>query len=271
MPATLSERVLVAHLRRLIASVFVLLLALVSGLASPSHAAPASTDNPGTSTAAASSGADEGYTYWGFYEWNDKKLSWDYMTVGANDKTAVPEDGDVYGFRWALVVKEPRLPRADGDFDAICGAEDAASGQKRVAFVVDYGSESDAVGDDQTPQPRGVCAAVDESFTAQQALQGELPVRTGNGGLVCGIDDYPSQECGDVVANPEEPPADEQVDLVLPSDESSDNSGEDGSSDSTRPLTEDSDDSSNLLTIGIPVAVVALLAVGALVLRRRQA
>ncbi|MBA3308685.1 MAG: hypothetical protein H0U28_01310, partial [Nocardioidaceae bacterium] len=93
-----------------------------------------------------------GYTYWGFYIWKDAQSTWAYSPVGANDTKDLPDDGDVYGFRWALVVKgDTRLPRADGDFEAICGDVRNDEGEKRIAFVIDYGAETDAVADDVTP------------------------------------------------------------------------------------------------------------------------
>ncbi len=255
-----------------IALLAVLLIAGIVGAGPSAYAAP----SPARHTAASPERATElaiashpvqakgvkGYVYWGYYLWNDKKQTWEYATVGANDKSAIPQDGDVYGFRWALVVKEPRFPRADGDFDAICGDTPAKSGAKRVAFVIDYGSESDAVGNDTTPPAEGVCAVADKSLTAQQALQTEVPVRADDSGQICGINEYPSQSCGSTVGNAEEPPSDEPVDLVLPGDQTSEGG-------STKAVAEE-DSSNKLVTIGVPVLVVVLLGAGALLLRRRQ-
>jgi hypothetical protein len=258
-----QQRPFLSPVRLLAPLVLVLAVALPGVTPSYAVSSPAPTQARSSVTAAV-----KGYVYWGYYLWNGKKSTWDYATVGANDKTAIPEDGDVLGFRWALVVKEPRLPRADGDFDAICAGTEAGEGEKRLGFVIDYGTESDAVGSDETPQAQGVCAVVDEGFTAQQALQAEVPVRTGDGGLICGINDYPSSGCGSTVPDAEEPPSDEPVELALPGDETS-GSGTDTNASTS--ADEDDDDSSNTwLTVGIPVAVVVLLGVGALVMRRRQ-
>ncbi|MGI8994576.1 MAG: SCO2322 family protein [Nocardioidaceae bacterium] len=223
----------------------------------------------------------KGYTYWGYYTWNEKSSAWDYMQVGANDTKQLPADGDVYGFRWALVVKDPRLPRADGDFDAICGSNKAGDGEKRIAFVLDYGSEADAEEGDQAPAPRGVCAVADEGFTAQQALQTVAAVRTGNGGLTYGIDDYPSKGCGDALPDVQESPADEPVTLALPGDEATaparndDSAASDGASSTDASDNADSSDNADDGSGGTTTVVVALLAVvvlaaGAVVLRRRR-
>ncbi|CAA9369571.1 MAG: hypothetical protein AVDCRST_MAG21-564 [uncultured Nocardioidaceae bacterium] len=227
----------------------------------------------------------KGYTYWGFYLWDEKSASWQFATVGANDPSQLPEDGDVYGFRWALNVgRDTRVPRADGDFDAVCGGEQADGGEKRIALVIDYGTETDAEEGDQPQQPRGVCAVVNDRFTVQQALQTVAPIRTGNGGLICAIDDYPSQGCGDELTGVQAPPPDKQVNLVLPGEEPKKDGGDTSSSaadgDDSTPSTDTSsaasdadtadDGSGGTVTLVVALVVLAALGIGALVLRRRR-
>ncbi len=221
----------------------------------------------------------KGYTYWGYYTWDAKTSSWPYSKVGANDPKSLPEDGDVYGFRWALVVgTDSRPPRVDGDFDAICGSEQAGDGDKRIAFVLDYGTQADAPDGDNPPVPRGVCATVDEDFTVQQALQTVAPVRTDDSGLICGIDEYPSAGCGEQLTDVTAPPADEQVALALPGEDETATPGNgtqpggasaepDGTS-----TDEAADDSSSTgtWTIALAVAAILALAVGGLVVSRRR-
>lgn len=251
-------------------------IAAVFLLAGPTSAAYAvATSATAPSTQPSQPALAKGYTYWGYFTWNEKTAAWDYMQVGANDTKQLPADGDVYGFRWALVVKDPRLPRADGDFDAICGSEQGGDKEKRIAFVLDYGSEDDAEEGDQAPPSRGVCAVVDEKFTVQQALQTVTAVRTGNGGLICGIDDYPSKGCGELLADVQEPPADEPVTLALPGAESTPSDGAtaspagDGSTTTTDADTADNG-SGSTTTLIVAVAVVVMLAAGAFALRRRK-
>jgi hypothetical protein len=93
-----------------------------------------------------------------------------------------------------------------------------------------------------------------------------VPLRTGDGGLICGINDYPSTGCGSTVPDAEEPPSDTPVELALPGDEPP--TSDTGSS--TNADQDDDDSTSKWLTVGIPVAVVVLLGAGALVMRRRQ-
>lgn len=251
-------------------------VAAVFLLVGPTSAAYAVASSPSAPGAQPSPSAlAKGYTYWGYFTWNEKTAAWDYMQVGANDTKQLPADGDVYGFRWALVVKDPRLPRADGDFDAICGSEESGDNEKRIAFVLDYGTEGDAEEGDQAPAPRGLCAVVEDGLTVQQALQTVAPVRTGNGGLICGIDNYPSTGCGDTLTDVEEPAADEPVTLALPGTETTTPGGESASpaSDGSATTTEaDSaeDGSGSTTTLIVGVAVIVVLAAGTLALRRRK-
>jgi hypothetical protein len=220
---------------------------------------------------AASAPAATGYTYWGYYLWNPATSSWDYATVGANDRKQLPEDGDAFGFRWALVVKEPRLPRAEADFEAICAeTPEAGEGQKRIAIVLDYGAEVDAPEGETPPEPRGACALVSDSFTVQQALQTVAEIRTGNGGLICAIDNYPPTGCGDTIKDAQEGPPDQPVALALPQPEQPDQAEAPADGDTTD-AAEDSDDSSFPWGVAIAGVVVVVLAFGALLLRRRQA
>ncbi|MGH3501311.1 MAG: SCO2322 family protein [Nocardioidaceae bacterium] len=258
-----------AFLRRTVALVALTILALPAATAAAATTAAASTAAPTTDTAPML--AKGGYTYWGFYVWNAKKSGWDYMKVGANDRlTAKSKDGDVYGLRWALVVKKPRLPRAAGDFQAICGDEDKTSGSKRLALVIDYGTKADAPGSGTPPQPRGVCAVVDTSRTVQQALQSAAKLRTGGSGIICGIDGYPASGCGSQVKDATEPPPDTQVTLQLP--HSSDgNHAAASDPDSPSSSSDDGDDGSGI-TLPLIIAIVLAIAAGATAfqLRKRQ-
>jgi len=231
----------------------------------------------------ASAGAEnalaKGFTYWGYYTWDTKTSSWPYSEVGANDPKSLPKDGDVYGFRWALVVgTDSRPPRADGDFDAICGSEQARDGEKRIAFVLDYGTQTDAPDGDNAPAPRGVCATAQEDFTVQQALQTVAPVRTDDSGLICGINEYPSSGCGEQLSDVTAPPADEKVALVLPGEEetATPGNGAQPGDDPAEPdgttTDEAADDSSSTgtWTIALAVAAILALAVGGLVVSRRR-
>ncbi|MGH3503664.1 MAG: SCO2322 family protein, partial [Nocardioidaceae bacterium] len=91
--------------------------------------------HPGTADAAA-------YRYWGFLRWSDG--AWSFASKGPDAMT--PKDGSVDGWRYAVAGKKtpPRLPRAAGDFDQVCGTTPAEAGHKRVGVVLDYGLASEA-------------------------------------------------------------------------------------------------------------------------------
>ncbi len=202
--------------------------------------------------------ATPAYKYWGFYQWKPNTSTWGFMKVGPGDKsTRSAADGSVYGFRYATVLKQPRLPRADGDFDAICGDQDHTDGTKRLAFVIDYGTKSDAAGD-TPPQARGVCAVVATNYTVLQALQSVAKTRIGKTGLVCGIDGYPAKGCSMKVTDATEAPPDEQVTLQLSTPTDQAGAGDSGG---------------GFPVWGIVVAaiVVVLLIAGSLLLRRQRA
>jgi hypothetical protein len=257
-------------------ALFLSMIAPAAALAAPAPAvahgsapaAPAAPAIQAASNEAAPAAAPPGYTYWGYYIWNPTKATWDYATVGANDRKQLPADGDAYGFRWALVVQDPRLPRAEPDFEAICAeTPEAGAGEKRVAFVLDYGSDIDAPEGSTPPEPRGACALVKESFTVQQALQTVAEVRTDDSGLICGIDSYPASGCGDTFKNAEEGPPDQPVALALPAEEPE----ETPAAEEPTQAADDSDDSGFPWGVAIAGGVVVVLAFGALLLRRRQA
>ena len=156
------------------------------------------------------------YRYWGYYTWTDG--AWTFASTGP-DQTK-PADGAIEGWRFAVTTESgsPRVPRAAGDFEAICASTEAEIGKKRVAVVVDAGLPDDAPEGATPPAPRGACALVDEAASGAQVLAEVATARVENN-LICAIDGYPAQGCGEEVDL--EPPAtpDAQVALELPATE----------------------------------------------------
>ncbi|MGH8970600.1 MAG: SCO2322 family protein, partial [Actinomycetes bacterium] len=128
-----------------------------------------------------------------------------------------PADGAVEGWRFAVTSESgsPRVPRADGDFAAICAGTDAAAGKKRVAVVIDAGLAEDAPSGEKPPAARGECAVVAQAASGAEVLAAVASARVEKG-LVCSLDGYPATGCGDQVeATPPTAP-DAQVRLALP-------------------------------------------------------
>jgi hypothetical protein len=202
------------------------------------------------------------YRYWGYYTWTDG--AWTFASTGP-DQTK-PADGAVEGWRFAVTTESgsPRVPRAAGDFEAICASTEAETGKKRVAVVVDAGLPDDAPEGATPTAPRGACALVDESASGAQVLAEVATARVENN-LICAIDDYPAQGCGAEVDI--EPPAtpDAQVALDLPE-----------AATETPPATsaaasgEDEDGDTPWLPIALGAALVAAIA-GAAVWKARSA
>jgi hypothetical protein len=211
------------------------------------------------SVTASAAGAQEAFRFWGYYAWQGGK--WEFSQVGP-DQTK-PAEGAVEGWRFAVSPPEasPRVPRATGDFSAICGSTAAVSGKKRVAVVIDYGVPAEAPKGETPPQARGACAVVAAGADGVQVLQAVAPVRAQEA-LVCAIDGYPRTECGAPYDGPlPDPTATEAPVRLQVAGQKSGTTTSDGS---------DSDG----FPVGITVAVVLVVIVGAATLvvsRRRSA
>ncbi|MFI6825577.1 SCO2322 family protein [Kribbella sp. NPDC050241] len=211
-------------------------------------------------TVATTAQAEDGYRFWGYYQWTAGK--WAFAQKGAD--VVVPADGAVEGWRFAVGGAAPRMPRAAGDFEAICGKTPAETGKKRVALVVDPGTPEDALSG-ETPKPAtGTCVVTDPKSTGAKILAAVGPVRIEKG-LTCGIDGYPSKGCGDQLKNIKVPATDTPVTLEI--------GAAVGSTAAPAPTTADSsssDDGAPWTGIIIAAVVVLVLAGGGLVLSRRR-
>lgn len=138
------------------------------------------------------------YQYWGYYQLANG--AWTFAQKGPAETN--PADGSVEGWRWAITEESgtpPRNPRVTPAFNNVCGTAAADAGKKRVAVVIDYGRDVD--GDGATPpNPVTKCATVPTAATGAEVLAAVATVRNGDGGLVCGIDNYPATGCGGQVA-----------------------------------------------------------------------
>ena len=206
---------------------------------------------------ATSAQAEDGYRFWGYYQWSNG--AWAFSQKGAD--AFVPADGGVEGWRFAVGGAKPRVPRAAGDFDAICGKTPAETGEKRVAVVVDPGTPEDAVAGETPAQPTGTCVVTDPKSNGAQVLAAVAPVRIEKG-LTCGIDGYPSKGCGDQVKNIKVPATDAPVTLEIKAAV--------GSTAAPAPAASDNSSGTPWTGIIIALVVVVLLAGGGLFLNRRR-
>jgi hypothetical protein len=208
-------------------------------------------------TVATNAQAEDGYRFWGYYQWSGGQ--WAFAQKGADG--VVPADGAVEGWRYALGGAKPRVPRAAGDFEAVCGKTPAETGKKRVALVVDPGTPEDALSG-ETPGPAtGTCVVTDTQATGAKILAAAGPVRIEKG-LTCGIAGYPAKGCGDQVKNINVPATDEPVTLQV--------NAAVGSTAAPAASSASDDDGAPLTAIIAAAVAVVVLAGGGLVLSRRR-
>ncbi|WP_155055572.1 SCO2322 family protein [Streptomyces blattellae] len=144
-----------------------------------------------------------GYRYWSF--WDRDAHTWTYATQGPS--TAVPSDGDVQGFRFAVSEDSSGAtrPRGTADFATVCTETPAQTGRKRVGLVIDFGTAADAPEGETPPRLRTVCATVSPDATTAEALAAVAkPLRYDTNALLCAISGYPETGCGEQVTTGEQ-------------------------------------------------------------------
>jgi hypothetical protein len=231
---------------------------LLGTLASLLFAAFVVTGSAGTAHAA------DGFRYWNYFHLENG--SWAFSTVGAGDYD--PKDGAVEGYRFGSSFTAegipPRADLAEVNFDTVCDGTEAAAGEKRVAVVIDYGTEDDADGT-TPPQPRAECAVVAADANGQQVISSVADVRAEKG-LTCALDGYPVQGCGEPVSA-EPPTAEQPVTFTLPEAADAGDAGADADTQDAAAADDDNDLLWPLVGVG---AVVVVIAAGGLALSRRN-
>jgi hypothetical protein len=217
-------------------------------------------------TVTTTANAEDGYRFWGYYQWTNGQ--WAFAQKGSD--AVVPADGSVEGWRYAVGGAKPRVPRAAGDFEAICGATPAESGKKRVALVIDPGTAADSSTGEAAPPASGTCVVTDPKATGAKILSAVKQVRIEKG-LTCGIAGYPATGCGDPVKNIKVPATDEPVTLEIGAAVGAASTPSAAPSNSAQASTEQSDDGAPWTGIIIAAVVVLLLAGGGFALSRRRA
>lgn len=202
-----------------------------------------------------------GYRYWSFWVQNDQG-EWSYASQGPT--LLRPADGKVVGFRFTLSASseapdssdDGSQPRGATDFDDLCSDTARASDGKRVAVVIDPGTERDAPGGERPPKPKAICAQLPDDGSAADALAKDAPpLRYDSNGLLCAIAGYPGAGCGERTSGEGQGSSD---------DDGDDADGSDGDT------AKGGDDSGTALPLVAGLGVVALLAAGAVWQARRR-
>ncbi len=219
---------------------------------------------------AGSASAEDGYRYWNYSHLTGG--DWEFAQTGPGDVT--PKDGDVEGWRYGTsTVSQGISPRADLSevtFDVVCEGAETSDGEKRVAVLVDSGTDADAQGA-QVPDPRAECAVVPKQATGQQVLESVVDVRAEQG-MICALDGYPAKGCGDPVSDAQVPAKAQTVAFTLPA--AAQPATDDGTADATTTQAaaeSDQDGTGNgWLLLGAAALVVALAGVAVPLYRRNR-
>lgn len=202
--------------------------------------------------------AEEGFEYWNYF--HEKNGTWEFAQTGPAEFK--PADGSIEAFRYGTSTVsqgiEPRVDLAEVDFDTVCEGTEAGADEKRVAVLLDFGTD---LGHGTPPDPRAECAVVAESTTTQQVLDEVADVRV-EGGMTCGIDGYPADGCGVPVKDAKVATDEQPVAFAMP---------DSGTPDSREAATSETADDSGVLAPLLGVALVVLvIAGGAFALGRRN-
>ena len=146
-----------------------------------------------------------GYRYWGYSQSSADGTSW--STAMEGPATTNPADGAVEGWNYTLSAEgivDPSAPVAQPDFDQLCGATAATEGAKRVGYIIEFGDPAIYPEGDSAPEASSGCVSVPIAASGLDVLNKASEVRAGEGGFICGINGFPSKDCGaDPIAVPE--------------------------------------------------------------------
>lgn len=145
--------------------------------------------------------AEKGYRYWGYYQAGANSTQWKAAMTGPTVDIA---DGSVEG--WIFTFSSNDIPSTPPSvkprFATICGKTKPEKGFKRIALVIDFGNPAIAPKGDKVKSTITRCVVTAEESQGIDVLAQELRVRTDKSGLLCGLNGYPSRECGAEIAAP---------------------------------------------------------------------
>jgi hypothetical protein len=145
--------------------------------------------------------AEKGYRYWGYYQAGANSTQWKAAMTGPTVDIA---DGSVEG--WIFTFSSNDIPSTPPSvkprFAAICGKTKPEMGFKRIGLVIDFGNPAISPKGDKIRSTITRCVVTAEESQGIDVLAQELKVRTDKSGLLCGLNGYPSKECGAEIVPP---------------------------------------------------------------------
>jgi hypothetical protein len=145
--------------------------------------------------------AEKGYRYWGYYQANTNSTEW---TAAMTGPTVDIEDGSVEGwiFTFSSTDIPSTAPSVIPNFETICGGTEAVEGKKRIGLVVDFGDSAISPEGETAPTQVTRCVVTEMKSQGIDVLSQALDVRSDASGLICGINGFPSRECGVEIVAP---------------------------------------------------------------------
>jgi hypothetical protein len=148
-----------------------------------------------------SSAAEKGYRYWGYYQAGANTTQWKAAMTGPTVDIA---DGSVEG--WIFTFSGNDIPSTPPSvkprFKSICATTKPEKSFKRIALVIDFGNPAIAPKGEKVRTTITRCVVTAEESQGIDVLEQELKVRSDKSGLICGLNGYPSRECGVEIAAP---------------------------------------------------------------------
>ncbi|NDA80568.1 MAG: hypothetical protein EBX92_05495 [Actinobacteria bacterium] len=174
-------------------------IGIASALAIAALTLSACANSNSTTADEANSAGDQplGYRYWGYSQSSTDGSSW--VTAMEGPATTKPSDGSVEGWNYTISaegVVDPTPPKTLPDFTSLCAQTAEESGKKRVGFVIEFGDSAIHPEGELAPNPSSGCVVVPENGTGLDVLNVAAKVRAGDGGFICGLNGFPSEDCG---------------------------------------------------------------------------
>jgi hypothetical protein len=145
--------------------------------------------------------ANKGWRYWGYFQAAPGKTAW---TAAMTGPTVDIEDGAVEG--WSFVFSSDdvpsKAPSVKPNFQSICGKTKADKDTKRIALVIDFGSQAYAPKGEKIKKTITTCVRTAKASQGIDVLGQVAKIRAASSGLICGLNGYPAKECGVEISTP---------------------------------------------------------------------